>query len=270
MDKKLLGVRNEERRKKFRRNLHLPQLETHPREFRDAWGLFKAHYTPNRELAAVVQYIQETYIDSGLKNWFEDFQKGFSSTNNGLESVIRSLDNNYTMHVKLGLAQLLQKMDEAASHWSRKERREPFLDMKTHTLSEWTSAWQRKSLNLRRRRIMSRTSRELCLTATKGDWKDFQWHCTDYMERSRRGLRSWNDYLFYWQCIWMVTWRSTRWLCACSVGIKWGHCKHTLGMTTIRGEVGCLEEAKTIRIGRKHERGPESRVERPLVMDDGR
>ena len=60
VDKKLLGVRNEERRKRFRRDLHLLQLATSPREFREAWGLFKAHYTPNRELAAVVQYIQET------------------------------------------------------------------------------------------------------------------------------------------------------------------------------------------------------------------
>ena len=53
-DKKLLGVRNEERRKRFRQDLHLLQLATSPREFRDAWGLFKAHYTPNRELVAVV------------------------------------------------------------------------------------------------------------------------------------------------------------------------------------------------------------------------
>ena len=60
VDKKLLGVRNEERRKRFRRDLHLLQLATSLREFREAWGLFKAHYTPNRELAAVVQYIQET------------------------------------------------------------------------------------------------------------------------------------------------------------------------------------------------------------------
>ena len=92
VDKKLLGVRND------------LQLATSPREFRDAWGLFKAHYTPNRELAAVVQYIQETWVDSGLENWFEGFQKGFPSTNNGLERANRSLKDDYTMHVKLGLA----------------------------------------------------------------------------------------------------------------------------------------------------------------------
>ena len=101
-------MRNEEKRKGFRRDLHLLQLATSPREFRDAWGLFKAHYTPNRELAAVVQYIQETWIDSGLGNWFEGFQKGFPSTNNGLERANRSLKDDYTMHVKLGLVQFLQ------------------------------------------------------------------------------------------------------------------------------------------------------------------
>ena len=57
VDKKLLGLRNEERRKRFRRYLHLLQLAISPREFRDAWGLVKAHYAPNRELAAVLQYI---------------------------------------------------------------------------------------------------------------------------------------------------------------------------------------------------------------------
>ena len=245
VDKNLLGVRNEERRKRFRRDFHLFQLATSPREFRDAWGLFKAHYTPNRELAVVVPYIQETWIDFGLGNWFEGFQKGFPSTNNGLERANRSLKDDYTMHVKLGLAQFLQKMEEAISHWSRRERREPFIDRKAHSLAEWTSAWQWKSLNLPRRRIMSRTSREAYLTAAKGDPQDFQQHCTEYMERSRRGFRSWNDYLFYRQCIWMVMRRSTGWVCTCP------------------------EEAKTVPIGRKRKRGRPSRVAGPLVRDDG-
>ena len=75
-------MRIDERRKRFRRDLHLLQLATSPREFRDAWALFKAHYTLNRELVIVVEYIQDTWIDSGLENWFEGFQKGFLSTNN--------------------------------------------------------------------------------------------------------------------------------------------------------------------------------------------
>ena len=90
----------------------------------------------------MVQYNQETWIDFGLVNWFEGFQKEFPSTNNGLERANRSLKDDYTMHVKLGLAQFLHKMEEAISHWSRKERRAPFLDRKTHSLAEWISAWQ--------------------------------------------------------------------------------------------------------------------------------
>ena len=43
INKKLSRVRNEERRKRFRRDLHLLQLVTSPREFRDAWAFFKAH-----------------------------------------------------------------------------------------------------------------------------------------------------------------------------------------------------------------------------------
>ena len=109
VEKMLLGMRNEEGRKSFRKDLHLLQLATSVREFREAWGLFKTHYTPNRELATVVQYIQETWIDFGLKNWFEGFQKGFPSTNNGLERANRSLKDDFTMHVKLGLMQFLQK-----------------------------------------------------------------------------------------------------------------------------------------------------------------
>ena len=53
-DKKLLRVRNEGRRKRFRWDLHLLYLATSPREFRDAWDLFKAHYTPNKELTTMV------------------------------------------------------------------------------------------------------------------------------------------------------------------------------------------------------------------------
>ena len=116
----------------------------------------------------------------GLENWFESFQKEFPSTDNGLERAKRSLKDDYTMHVKLALAQFLQKMEEAINHWSKRERREPFLDMKAHSLAKWTLLWQWKSLNLPRRRIMLQTSKEVYLIAAKGDF--------EYMERSRRGF----------------------------------------------------------------------------------
>ena len=52
----------------------------------------------------------------------------------------------------------------------------------------------------------------------------------------------------------MVTQRSIGWVCTSLVGIKYGHCKHTLGMAIVRGEVDCLEEAKAAPIGRKRKR----------------
>ena len=70
VDKKLLGVRSEERRKRFSRDFHLLYLVTSRRKFRDILSLFKAHYNPNRELVAMVPYIQEIWIDLGLENWF--------------------------------------------------------------------------------------------------------------------------------------------------------------------------------------------------------
>ena len=60
VNRKLQGVGNVERRNRFMWDLHLLHLATSPREFQDAWGLFKAHYTSNREFAAMVEYIQET------------------------------------------------------------------------------------------------------------------------------------------------------------------------------------------------------------------
>ena len=60
------------------------------------------------------------------------------------------------------------------------------------------------------------------------------------------------------------------WVCTCPVGIKRGHCKHTLGMAIVKVEVDCPEEVKTVPIGRKRKQGSPSRVAGPLVKDDGR
>ena len=116
---------------------------------------------------------------------------------------------------------------------------------------------------------MSRTFREVYFIAAKGDCEDFQQHCTNYMDRSRRGFRSWNNYLFYQQRIWVVIYRSTRWVCTCSVGIKWGHCKHMLGMAIVRGEEDCPEEVKIVSIGKKHKWGRPNKVAGPLVRETG-
>ena len=49
----------------------------------------------------------------------------------------------------------------------------------------------------------------------------------------------------------MVTKKSTGWVCTFPIGIKRCHCKHTLVMAIVRGEVDCPEEAKRVLIGRK-------------------
>ena len=56
VDKKLLWVRNEEIK------LGPPSFAICNiyEIFRDAWGLFKVYYTPNRKVIAVVQYVQDT------------------------------------------------------------------------------------------------------------------------------------------------------------------------------------------------------------------
>ena len=173
------------------------------------------------------------------------------------------------MHVKLGLAQFLRKMEEAITHWSRKERREPFLDTKLHSLAEYTAAWQWKSQNVPRTRVGTRTAREAYLIPAKGDIQDFQENCRRYLDKTRRGFDSWTDYLFYRQCVWMVGRKNNGWFCTCRVGIKCGHCKHTLGMAIVKGHVDCPEEAKTVPIGRKRTRGRPSRISGPLVREDG-
>ena len=117
--------------------------------------------------------------------------------------------------------------------------------------------------------MQSRSSREAHLIAAKGESRDFKQHCRDYIEWYRKGVCSWNDYLFQWQCVWMVSWKGVGWVCTCLVGCKWGQRKYTLGMAIIKGDVDCLEEAKTVPIGRKGEQGRPRRVSGLLVRDDG-
>ena len=60
VDKKLWGVRNEERRKRFRPDLYLLQLVTSPREFEDAWALSKvlqALFLSSRLLVVLLQLL---------------------------------------------------------------------------------------------------------------------------------------------------------------------------------------------------------------------
>ena len=211
VDKKLLGVSNVDRRNRFRRDLFVLQLATSPAEFKDAWALFKDHYSRAQQLGGIVEYIQQTWIDSDLGNWFEGFQNGFPSTNNGLERANRSLKDDYTLHVKLGLAQFLKKMEEAITHWSKRERREPFQESLTPSLAEWTEAWQWKSMGVPRRRLVSRASREAHLIPAKGHIEDFDDNCRQYLPMMQHGFGTWREYRSYRQCLWMVERKRNRW-----------------------------------------------------------
>ena len=138
VDKKLLGVVNVDKRNRFRRDLFVLQLAPGLAEFKDAWALFKTHYSRAQQLGGIVEYIQQNYTDFDLGNWFEGFQNGFPSTNNGLERANRSLKDDDTLHVKLGLAEFFKKIEEAITHLSKREWREPFQESVTPSLTEWT------------------------------------------------------------------------------------------------------------------------------------
>ena len=160
-------------------------------------------------------------------------------------------------------------MEEAITRCSKRERREPFQESLTPSLAEWTEAWQWKSMGVPRRRLVSRASRETHLIPAKGHIEDFDDNCRQYLPMMRHGFGTWREYRSYRQCLWMVERKRNRWFCTCPVGIKSGHCKHTLGMAIVRGCVDCPEEAKTIPIGRKRKRGRPSRISGPLVRDAG-
>ena len=60
VDKKLLGVSNLDKRNRFRRGLFVPQLATSLVELKDAWALFRAHYSCAEQFGGIVEYIQQT------------------------------------------------------------------------------------------------------------------------------------------------------------------------------------------------------------------
>ena len=61
------------------------------------------------------------WICSDIGNWYEGFMPRYLSTNNGLERANRTLKDSYTLHVKLGMAEFLNKMEESLTRWSLKE-----------------------------------------------------------------------------------------------------------------------------------------------------
>ena len=65
---------------------------------------------------------------------------GYLSTNNKLDRANKALKDDYTLRVKLGMAEL-NKMEEAIISWSLNEGRDNFKDHKTYCLRDLTDTW---------------------------------------------------------------------------------------------------------------------------------
>ena len=75
--------------------------------------LLERYYSSQADLLPILEYIESNWICNDTTNWFEGFMPGYPSTNNGLERANRTLKDDYTLHVKLGMAEFLKKMEEA-------------------------------------------------------------------------------------------------------------------------------------------------------------
>ena len=64
----------------------------------------------------------------------------YLSTNNKLDRANKTLKDDYTLHVKLGMADL-NKMQAAITSWFLNEDRDSFKDHETCCLRNWTDAW---------------------------------------------------------------------------------------------------------------------------------
>ena len=268
IDKKLKSV-PQQQRGPFRNDLLVLQCATTSVEFTNGWQLLKRYYSSQADLLPILEYIETNWICSDTANWFEGFMPGYPSTNNGLERANRTLKDDYTLHVKLGMAQFLKKMEEAVSSWSLKEGRDSFKEEKEYCLRDWTDAWQWHAANPPRLRVLAQTSPEAYLVPAQQHHQEFAANCTAYLRHTQQGFNAWTDYRFHRESVWLVARHSGGWLCSCPVGVKHGCCKHTLGMAIKCGDVVAPDEAKSVPLGHRRKRGRPRRVLAPLERDDG-
>ena len=109
IDKKLKPA-PQQKRGPLRNDLFVLQCVTTPVEFTNGWQLLKRYYSSQSELLLILEYINSQWICSDTVKWYEGFMTGCPSTNNGLERAIRTFNDDYTLHVKLGMAEFLKKM----------------------------------------------------------------------------------------------------------------------------------------------------------------
>ena len=75
-------------------------------ESTNGWHIFKRYYSSQAELLPVLEYMECRWIWSEIANLYKVFMPGYLSTNNRLDTVNKTLKDNYTLHVKLGMAEL--------------------------------------------------------------------------------------------------------------------------------------------------------------------
>ena len=107
----------------------------HPQSPTNGWQLFKRYYSPQAELLLVLEYMQSQWICSDTTNWYKGIMPAYLSTNNKLDRANKTLKDDYTLRVKLGMAEL-NKMEEAVTSWSLNEGHDSFKDHKTYCLRD--------------------------------------------------------------------------------------------------------------------------------------
>ena len=83
-------------------------------------------------------------------------------TNIKLDRANKTLQDDYTLRVKLGMADL-NNMEEAVTSWSLNEGCDSFKGHKTYCLRDWTGAWQWHAANPQRFHVLAQTYPEAYL-----------------------------------------------------------------------------------------------------------
>ena len=80
---------------------------------------------------------------------------GYPSTNSGMERANRTLKDDFTLQVKLDMAEFLKKMEETVISCSLKEGRDSFKEENTYCLRDWTDAGEWHTANPPRLRVVA-------------------------------------------------------------------------------------------------------------------
>ena len=116
--------------------------------------------------------MQGQWICSDTTNWYKGLMPGYLSTNNKLDRANKTLKDDYTLPVKLGMADL-NKMQEAVTSWFLNEGRDSFKDHETYCLRNGTDAWQWHTANPPSFRVWAQTYLETYLVPAQQHHQEF-------------------------------------------------------------------------------------------------